>query len=136
MFLFIGIASFRARCEPSARLVMPYYGAHAGVLGLGGRRCHASAGARRPEGEAEALPGRLRQLRAAKNAQAAEMDVDGVRHALAEKRLIIVARDQVDLYDRIRKRSAGTRGGQGYHRPPKYCPSSSDGGVSSRPPAW
>ena len=49
----------------------------------------------------------LRQLRDAKNAEAAETDVDAVRHALAEERLIIVARDEVGLYGYIRRDQVG-----------------------------
>ena len=44
-----------------------------------------------------------RPLRNARNAEAAETHADAVRHAVAEERLIIVARDQVPRYDRIRR---------------------------------
>jgi hypothetical protein len=44
----------------------------------------------------------LRQFRAVPETEAAERDADAVGPALAEERLIIVARDKVDLYDRIR----------------------------------
>jgi hypothetical protein len=45
----------------------------------------------------------LRQLRDAKKAAPAETDASGVRHAIAEERLIIVARDEVVLYDHIHR---------------------------------
>ena len=49
----------------------------------------------------------LRQFRAVPETEAAERDADAVRPALAEERLIIVARDKVDLYDRIRRDQVG-----------------------------
>lgn len=51
------------------------------------------------------LAGRVRQLRDAKDAETAESDA--IRPALAEERLIIVARDEVALYDRIRRNQCG-----------------------------
>ena len=51
------------------------------------------------------LAGRVRQLRDAKDAETAESDA--IRPALAEERLIIVARDEVALYDRIRRNQLG-----------------------------
>jgi hypothetical protein len=51
------------------------------------------------------LAGRVRQLRDAKDAETAESDA--IRPALAEERLIIVARDEVALYDRIRRNQRG-----------------------------
>jgi hypothetical protein len=51
----------------------------------------------------------LRQFRAVPETEAAERDADAVRPALAEERLIIVARDKVDLYDRIRRDEVGDR---------------------------
>jgi hypothetical protein len=49
----------------------------------------------------------LRQFRAVPETEAAERDADAVRPALAEERLIIVARDKVDLYERIRRDRLG-----------------------------
>jgi hypothetical protein len=51
------------------------------------------------------LAGRVRQLRDAKDAETAESDA--IRPALAEERLIIVARDEVALYDRIQRNQFG-----------------------------
>ena len=48
-----------------------------------------------------------RQLRDAKNAEAAKTHADAVLPALAEVRLIIVARAGVDLYDPIRRDQLG-----------------------------
>jgi hypothetical protein len=39
---------------------------------------------------------------------AAERDADAVHPALVEERLIIVARDKVDLYDRLRREQLGS----------------------------
>jgi hypothetical protein len=106
MFLFIGIASFAPVVSLRPGWWMPYYGAllvcWVLVVAAAMRRL-----AREDRKAKRKLARRLRQLRDAKNAQAAEMDVEAVRHALAEKRLIIVARDQVDLYDRIRRDQLG-----------------------------
>jgi membrane protein implicated in regulation of membrane protease activity len=106
MFLFIGIASFAPVVSLQPGWWMPYYGAllvcWVLVVVAAMRRL-----AREDRKAKRKLARRLRQLRDAKNAQAAEMDVDAVRHALAEKRLVIVARDQVDLYDRIRRDQLG-----------------------------
>ena len=49
----------------------------------------------------------LRQVKAMAETEAAERSPDAVRPALAEERLIIVARDKVDLYDRIRRDQLG-----------------------------
>ena len=53
------------------------------------------------------LAGMLRQFRAVPETEAAERDADAVLPVLAEERLIIVARDKVDLYDRIRREQLG-----------------------------
>jgi hypothetical protein len=105
MFLFLGIASF-APVVVSLRpgwWMLYYYGALLVwwvLVSVAARRWVA-----REEQKAERqLPRTLRPLRDAKNAEAAETPV---RHALAEVRLIIVARDGVDLYDRIRRDQLG-----------------------------
>jgi hypothetical protein len=59
------------------------------------------------EDQKRQLAGTLRPLGDATNAEAEETHADAVRHAFAEARLIIVARDAVDLYDRIRKNQSG-----------------------------
>ena len=107
MFLFLGIASF----APVVSLrpgwwVRYYYGALLVCWVL-----VAVAAMRRVAREdrkaKRQLVRMLRQLRDAKNAEAEETDADGVRHALAEERLIIVARNEVVLYDHIRRDQLG-----------------------------
>jgi hypothetical protein len=59
------------------------------------------------EDQKRQLAGTPRPLGDATNAEAEETHADAVRHAFAEARLIIVARDAVDLYDRIRRNQLG-----------------------------
>jgi hypothetical protein len=102
MFLFIGIASFAPVVSLRPGWWMPYYGALLVCWVL------VAVDAVREDRKAKRKLARmLRQLRDAKNAQGAEMDVDAFRRVLAETRLIIVARDQVDLYHRIRRDQRG-----------------------------
>ena len=61
----------------------------------------------REERQQRNLASMLRQSRAVPETEAAEQDADAVCPALAEERLIIVARDKVDLYDRIRRDQSG-----------------------------
>jgi hypothetical protein len=104
MFLFLGIASF----APVVVSLRPgwwmtyYYGALLVWWVL--VSVAAMRWAAREEQKAERQPVRpVPQLRDPKNAKAAEPRADAVGHALAEERLIIVARDEVALYDRIRR---------------------------------
>ena len=106
MFLFIGIASFAPVVSLRPAWWMSYYGALLVCWVLMAVAAVRQLG--REDREAKRKLARmLRQFRDAKNAQTVEMDVDPVRHALAETRLIIVARDQVDLYHRIRRDQRG-----------------------------
>jgi hypothetical protein len=77
-----------------------------GVVALGVGCCHGGV-AREDRKAKRQLARTLRQLRDAKNAEAAETYADAVRQALAEVRLIIVAPERVDLYDRIRRDQSG-----------------------------
>jgi hypothetical protein len=103
-FLFLGIASF-APVVVGLRpgwWILYYYGALLVgwvLVSVAGRR-----GVGREDRKAERQPVRTpRPLRDAKNAEAAETHADAVRHAVAEERLIILARDRVGRYDRIRR---------------------------------
>jgi hypothetical protein len=107
MFLFLGIASFAPLVRLRPGRWMPYY---YGTLLVCWVLVSVAAMRRvaREEREAKRKVARiLRLLRDAKNAEAAETNADPARHALAEKRLIIVARDDVDLYDSIRRDQMG-----------------------------
>jgi hypothetical protein len=106
MFLVLGIAAFApvVSLRPG-RWVPYYYGALLACWVL--VSVAAMRRVAREDREAKRQLARmLRQLRDSKP-EAAETDVDAVRHALAEKRLIIVARDEVDLYDSIRRYQTG-----------------------------
>jgi len=107
MFLFLVIASFAPLVSLRPGRWMPYYYgallAYWVLVAVAAMRRLA-----REEREAKRKVARiLRLLRDAKNAEAAETNADAVRHALAGKRLIIVARDEVDLYDSIRREQMG-----------------------------
>ena len=107
MFLSLGIASFAPVVGLRPGWWVPYY---YGALLVGWVLVSVAAmrGVAREEREAKRKVARiLRLLRDAKTAEAAETNADAVRHALAEKRLIIVARDEVDLYDSIRRDQMG-----------------------------
>ena len=96
VFLFLGIASFAPVVSLRPRWWAPYYGAMLVcwiVVSVAAMRLVARKD-RKPK---RRLARMLRQLRDAKNA-------DAVRHALGEGRLIIVARDEVGLYEYIRRR--------------------------------
>lgn len=107
MFLFLVIASFAPLVSLRPGRWMPYYYGALLVCWV-----LVSVAAMRPVAREERKAKRklarmLRLLRDAKNAEADETDADGVRHAIAEKRLIIVARDEADLYDSIRRHQFG-----------------------------
>jgi membrane protein implicated in regulation of membrane protease activity len=106
VFLFLWIASF----APIASRWPGWWMAYHGALLMCWVLVSVAALRRIAREDREAkreLDRMLRQFRDAKNTQVAETDVDTVRHALAEKRLIIVARDEVDLYDSIRRDQMG-----------------------------
>ena len=110
VFLFLGIASFAPVVSLRPRWWAPYYGALLVcwvVVSVAAMRLVAGEDRKTKRKRARML----RQLRDAKNAEAAETDAAAVRHALAEERLIIVARDE-DLYDYIRRGHFGIRRGQ------------------------
>jgi membrane protein implicated in regulation of membrane protease activity len=96
VFLFLGIASFAPIVSLRPRWWAPYYGAMLVCWVLVSVAAMRRV-ARRDQKPKRKLARMLRQLRDAKNA-------DAVRHALAEERLIIVARDEAGLYDYIRRR--------------------------------
>jgi hypothetical protein len=108
MFLFLGIASLGPHVSLWPRWWIAYYGALLVcwvVMSVADMRR-----AVREERQAQRnLAGMLGQFRAVPETEAAERDADAVRPALAEERLIIVARDKVDLYDSIRRDPLGHR---------------------------
>ena len=107
MFLSLGIASFAPVVSLRPGWWVPYY---YGALLVWWVLVSVAAmrGVAREDQKAKRQLARTpRQLRDAKNAEAAETHADAVRHAPAEVRLIIVARDGVDLYDRIRRDQSG-----------------------------
>ena len=106
VFLFLGIASFAPVVSLRPGWWVPYYGALLVCWVLVSVAAMRRV-AREDRKAKRKLARMLRQLRAAKNAEAAETNADVVRHALAEERLIIVARDEVDLYDHIRRDQFG-----------------------------
>jgi hypothetical protein len=107
MFLFLTIASFGPLASLWPRGWIAYYGALLVCWVL----ISVAAIRRLVREEREAkrkLARRIRQFRAVPVVEAAETDVTAVRNAPAdEQRLIIVARDKRDLYDRIRSDRLG-----------------------------
>ena len=115
MFLFLGIAALGPHVSPWPRGWIAYYGALLAcwilmsVMDL--RR------AAREERQVERTLARLLpHLRAASETEMTEAReateaearaADAERRALVEERLIIVARDKVDLYDRLRRDQLG-----------------------------
>ena len=103
MFISLGIASFAPVVSLRPGWWVPYY---YGALLVWWVLVSVAAmrGVAREDQKAKRQLARTpHQLRDAKNAEAAETHADAVRHAPVEVRLIIVARDGVDLYDRIRR---------------------------------
>jgi len=106
MFLLLGIASLGPHVSLWPRGWIAYYGALLVCWVL--MSVADMRRAVREERQAQHnLARMLRQFRAVPETEAAERDADAVRPALAEERLIIVARDKVDLYDRIRRDQVG-----------------------------
>jgi len=106
MFLLLGIASLGPHVSLWPRWWIAYYGALLVCWVL--MSVADMRRAVREERQAQRnLTRMLRQFRAVPETEAAERDADAVRPALAEERLIIVARDKVDLYDRIRRDQVG-----------------------------
>jgi hypothetical protein len=101
MFLSLGIASFAPVVSLRPGWWVPYYYGALLVWWVLVSVAAMRRVAREDQKAKRQLARTLRPLRDAKNAEAAETHADAVRHALAEVRLIIVARDEVDLYDRI-----------------------------------
>ena len=104
VFLFLGIASFAPVVSVRPGWWVPYYGALLVcwvLVSVAAKRRVA----REDRKAKRKLVRMLGQLQHAKNGGAA------VRHALAEERLVIVARDE-DLYDYIRRGHFGVRRGQ------------------------
>src|SRR6185503_12592307 len=106
MFLFLGIASLGPHVTGWPRWWIAYYGALLVcwvLMSVGDMRREV-----REERQARgSLARMLRQVRPVVETEAAEKDADAVRPVLTEERLIIVARDKVDLYDRIRREQLG-----------------------------
>ena len=107
MFLFLGIASLAPVVNLRSGWWVPcYYGALLVWWVLVSAAAMREV-AREEQKAKRQLSRTLRQLRDAKNAEAAETAADAARHALAEQQLIIVARDEVVLYDHIRRDQLG-----------------------------
>jgi hypothetical protein len=106
MFLFLSIAALGPHVSLWPRWWIAYYGALlvCWVLMSVADMRRAVREERQAQGN---LARTLRQFRAVPETEAAERDADAVRPALAEERLIIVARDKVDLYDHIRRDQLG-----------------------------
>jgi hypothetical protein len=108
MFVFLGIASF-APVVVSLRpgwWMFYYYGAL--LVWWVFVSVAAMRWAARQDQKAERpLVRPVPRFRDTKNAEAAGPRADAVHHALAEERLIIVARDEVVLYHRIRRDHLG-----------------------------
>jgi hypothetical protein len=109
-FVFLGTASFAPVVSLRPGWWVPYYGALLACWVLVSVAAGRSV-AREDRKAKRKLARVLRQLQDTKNAEAAETDGNAVRHALAEERLIIVARDE-DLSDYIRRGHFGLRRGQ------------------------
>jgi hypothetical protein len=107
MFLSLGIASFAPVVSLRPGWWVPYYYGALLVWWVLVSVAAMRGVAREDEKAKRQLARTPHQFRDAKNAEAAETHADAVRHALAEVRLIIVARDGVDLYDRIRRDQLG-----------------------------
>jgi hypothetical protein len=106
VFLFLCIASFAPFASPRPGWWMAYHGALLVCWVLVSVAAMRRV-AREDRKAKRKLVRMLRQLGDAENAEAAEPDADAVRHELAEKRLIIVARDEAGLYDSIRRDQLG-----------------------------
>ena len=107
MFLSLGIASFAPVVGLRPGWWVPYY---YGALLVGWVLVSVAAmrGVAREDRQRKGQLARtLRQRRDAKTAEAAETHADAARHELAEERLIVVARDGVDRYERIRRDQSG-----------------------------
>jgi hypothetical protein len=102
MFLFLSIAALGPPVSLWPRWWIAYYGALL-VCWVLMSVADMRRAAREERQTQRNLAGMLRQVRTVPETEAAERDADAVRPALAEERLIIVARDKADLYDRIRR---------------------------------
>ncbi len=105
ILLFLGIASLGPHVSRWPRLWIAYYAALLACWVLMSiadmrRAIREERQARRD------LAMTLREFRAVPQTEA-DTEADAVHSALAEERLIIVARDKVDLYDRIRRDQLG-----------------------------
>jgi hypothetical protein len=107
MFLSLGIASFAPVVSLRPGWWVPYYYGALLVWWVLVSVAAMRGVAREDQKAKHQLAGTPRQPRDANNAEAAKPHADAVRHALAEVRLIIVARDGVDRYDRIRRDQLG-----------------------------
>ena len=106
MFLFLSIAALGPLVSLWPRWWIAYYGALLVcwvLMSVADMRRAVREGRQTQRNLARIL----RQFRAGPETEAAETDADAVRPAPAEERLIIVARDKVDLYDRLRRDQVG-----------------------------
>ena len=106
MYLFLSIASLGPLVSPLPRWWIAYY-----VALLACWILMSVVDMRRAVREERQAKGNLarvlRQFRAGPDTDAAERDADAEDFAPTEERLIIVARDKVDLYDSIRRDQLG-----------------------------
>jgi len=109
MFLILVIASFAPLVSLRPGRWMPYYYGALLVCWVLVAVAAMRQVAREDRRAKRQLARMLRQRWAPKTAEAAETDADTVRHALAEERLIIVARDEVVLYDHLRRDQLGDK---------------------------
>lgn len=107
MFLILVIASFAPLVGLRPGRWMPYYYGALLVCWVLVAVAVMRRVAREDRKAKRQLARMLRQLRAPKAPEGAETEADAVRHALAEERLIIVARAEVVLYDHIRRDQLG-----------------------------
>jgi hypothetical protein len=106
MFLFIGIASLGPHVALWRRGWIAYYGALL-VCWILISVTDMRRAAREERQAQRTLARMVSQFRAVSQTEAPERDADAAPPALVEERLIIVARDKVDLYDRLRRDQSG-----------------------------
>ena len=119
MFLFLGIASLGPHVSPWPRWWIAYYGALL-VCWVLMSVTDMRRAARKERQAQRNLVRMLPQFRAVPETDAAERDADAVRPALAEERLIVVARDKVRSLRPHQERSVGAQGRRG-NRGPSTC---------------
>ena len=106
MYLFLGIASVGPHVSFWPRWWIAYYGALV-VCWVLMWVADMRRAAREERQARRNLAWILPPFRTVPKTEAAKKDADVVRPALVEERLIIVARDKADLYDRLRRDQSG-----------------------------